>query len=136
MKVRKDKLTPAQRSYCMSRVRGKNTSLEKTAFAVMRRNGVRFRKHVADLPGKPDIVIPEKKVALFLDGDFWHGYRFPAWRDSLSPFWRKKIESNIKRDRRNFARLRRSGWRVIRLWQHQVKRDESSITRSLEAALR
>ena len=62
-------------------------------------------------------------MAVFIDGDFWHGFRFEAWRDKLSEKWEAKIEANRKRDERNFRRLRREGWKVLRLWEHQVQRD-------------
>ena len=118
-----DNLTRRQRSYCMSRVRGKDTGLETTVRSALQKRGLRFRKHVAHLPGKPDIVFASAKVAVFLDGDFWHGYRFPLWRDQLTPFWQRKIGETRARDQRNFAKLRRAGWRVIRIWQHEVEKD-------------
>lgn len=130
----KDPLTPAQRSYCMSRVRSKDTGLEKLVRSELHRRGLRFRKHVRNLPGKPDIVFPSARLVVFVDGDFWHGYRFPAWKDALPPFWRDKIGANRRRDRRNFRKLRQMGWRVIRLWQHEVERDlESCIDRIITA---
>ncbi len=58
---------------------------------------------------------------MFVDGDFWHGYRFPAWKAQLSVFWQIKIESNRRRDRRNFRKLRMNGWKVLRIWQHQIR---------------
>lgn len=127
-----DNLTPSQRSLCMSRVKGRNTGLERTVMTELRRRGVRFSRHVAGLPGKPDIAFKKQKVAVFIDGGFWHGYRFAQWSSSLSPFWQQKIAGNIRRDRRNFGRLRRTGWRVIRLWQHQIERDlEACVERIL-----
>ena len=71
-----DNLTPTQRSYCMSRVKGKDTSIERLVRSELHKRGFRFRKHVKTLPGKPDIVFPKAKVAVFVDGDFWHGYDF------------------------------------------------------------
>ena len=116
-----DNLTPAQRSYCMSRVKSRDTSLEKIVRSEIHRKGYRFRKHVKELPGKPDIVFPKLKVAVFLDGDFWHGYRFPKWEHTVSDFWKEKIGKNRARDQRNFRKLRTMGWRVIRIWQHEIK---------------
>ena len=78
-----DKLTVQQRSYCMSRVKGKDTSLERVVRSALQKRGLRFRKHIARLPGKPDIIFPKEKIAVFVDGDFWHGYRFPQWKDKL-----------------------------------------------------
>lgn len=126
-----DNLTPEQRRYCMSRVKGKDTTLEKVVRSELHKRGLRFRKHVKKLPGMPDVVFPKAKVAVFIDGDFWHGYRFPLWRDTLSPFWRVKIGETRKRDQRNFAKLRRMGWQPIRLWQHSVKKDLDGVVEGI-----
>lgn len=119
---RMDTVSPDVRSKMMAAVKSKNTSLEKLVFAEMKRRGVRFRKHYKSLPGTPDLVIPLSRKAIFVDGDFWHGYRYPAWKPRIkSRFWRKKIEENRLRDRRNFQRLRRLGWKVMRVWGHDIK---------------
>jgi DNA mismatch endonuclease, patch repair protein len=122
-----DNLTRAQRSYCMGRVRNRDTSLETSVRSELHRRGLRFRKHVAALPGRPDLVFPRARLAVFIDGDFWHGYRFPVWRENVSAFWQKKIEVNRIRDRRNFRKLRRMGWTVLRIWQHQSHADLASV---------
>jgi DNA mismatch endonuclease, patch repair protein len=121
-----DNLTRDQRSYCMSRVRNRDTDLELSLRSELHRLGFRFRKNVKDLPGSPDIVFPRWRLAVFIDGDFWHGYRFPRWCDSLSEFWREKIEANRRRDRRNHRTLRRMGWIVVRVWQHEIRRDKEA----------
>jgi DNA mismatch endonuclease, patch repair protein len=126
-----DKLTPKQRSYCMSRVKGKNTVLEKAVFRALRKNNVTFRKHLRSLPGKPDIVLPENKIAIFIDGDFWHGWQFSRWEKRLSGFWRRKIRLNRSRDMRNFRILRKMGWQVTRVWGHQLKKDFSGTINKL-----
>lgn len=118
-----DNLNPAQRSYCMSRVKGKDTNLERIVRSELYRKGLRFRKNLKMLPGKPDIVFLKEKMTIFLDGDFWHGYRFPQWENSLKPFWRNKISETRRRDKKNFQKLRRNGWIVIRIWEHEVKND-------------
>lgn len=130
-----DNLTPEQRSYCMSRVKGKDTGLEKLVRTELHRRGLRFRKHVKDLPGKPDIVFTRAKVAVFIDGDFWHGYRLPLWEHKLSDFWREKIGKTRKRDQRNFRKLRRMGWRVIRIWQHEIDRDLEACLEKISTAI-
>lgn len=121
-----DNLTRKQRSYCMSRVRSKDTALETRVQAELFRRGLRFRKHTSGLPGRPDIVFSLAKLAVFIDGDFWHGYRFPTWRKTVPKFWRLKIDKNRERDQRNFSKLRRMGWQVLRIWQHEIERDLSS----------
>jgi DNA mismatch endonuclease (patch repair protein) len=107
----------------MSRVKSRNTDLERLVGSALHRRGLRFRTHAKALPGRPDIVFPSARVAVFVDGDFWHGYRLPTWEHRLSPFWKAKLRGNRVRDQRNFRKLRAAGWRVIRLWQHEVTRD-------------
>lgn len=107
----------------MSRVRTKDTDIERLVRSELHRRGFRFRKHVKSLPGCPDLVLTRGKVAVFIEGDFWHGYRLPMWELGLQPFWRDKIRRNRRRDLSNFRKLRRRGWIVIRLWQHQIVRD-------------
>lgn len=135
-----DHLTPAQRFRAMSNVKLKDGSLEMIVRSELHKRGYRFRKHVKSLPGSPDAVFPKEKVAVFIDGDFWHGYRFPAWEHKLKDFWKEKISENRRRDQRNFRKLRRMGWRVIRIWQHEIKQNpESCIDRiisTLEATFR
>ena len=125
-----DNLTKKQRSYCMSRVKGKDTGIEKAVRSSLHNRGFRFRKHVKDLPGKPDVVFKREKVAVFIDGDFWHGYRFPVWEHKVSDFWKNKIASNRKRDIKNHSKLKRMGWKVVRIWQHELNKDfEKCIAR-------
>lgn len=106
----------------MKRVKLKNGSLERVVQEDIRSLGLRFRCHVRSLPGCPDIVLPKHRVAIFVDGDFWHGWRLPTWESKLSKFWRDKIRANRARDQRNFRRLRAKGWKVIRIWQHELGR--------------
>lgn len=117
-----DNLTQEQRSYCMSRIKGKDTGLEVAVRSALFMKGLRFRKNVKELPGKPDIVFSKARVAVFVDGDFWHGYRFPSWEDKMSDFWKKKIFKNRERDVKNHRLLRKMGWTVIRLWQHEIRK--------------
>jgi len=87
---------------------------------------------VAKLAGKPDFVFPTARVVVFVDGDFWHGWRFPTWKEKLQPYWQSKIEKNRRRDRQNFRRLRRAGWTVLRFWSHQITRDLTSVVERIE----
>lgn len=120
----------------MSRVRSLDTGLERLVRSALHRRGLRFRKHVRDLPGRPDIVFRTAQVAVFLDGDFWHGYRFPLWQHKLSAFWRTKIAMNRARDARTFRRLRRMGWTVVRVWQHSSRKDlDVALERVVAAVL-
>ena len=129
-----DNLTPEQRSYCMSRVKGKDTGLETRVRSELHRRGFRFRKHLKELPGKPDIIFTRAKVAIFVDGDFWHGYEYSTWEHKLSNFWKTKISKTIERDRKNHRQLREMGWTVIRVWENELERDfKASIQRITSA---
>lgn len=131
-----DNLTPEQRSYTMSRIRSKDTAPELTIRRLVHARGLRFRKHKNGLAGRPDLVFGSAKVVVFVDGDFWHGWRFPAWRDKLGDYWKDKIARNRRRDQKNFRSLRRSGWLVIRIWEHEVKQDAESCVDRIEEAVR
>ncbi|AMV35837.1 very short patch repair endonuclease [Planctomyces sp. SH-PL62] len=114
----------------MQAVKGKNTSLERKVSSAFHRLGWRYRRNYKLLPGKPDFVFTRARVVVFVDGDFWHGWRYPLWKHKLSPFWQAKIERNRARDRRNFALLRRQGWAVLRLWGHDVEKNlDASVDR-------
>lgn len=131
-----DTLTPEQRRRAMQRVKLKDGPLEVKVRSALWKRGYRFRKHLKGLPGSPDVVFTRKKVAVFIDGDFWHGYDFEKWRDKLTPFWRAKIEANRSRDERNFRSLRDMGWTVVRLWGHEVKKDLDGCLGRVQEALR
>lgn len=118
-----DNLTKKQRSYCMSRNKGKDTSIELQVRSAIHKRGLRFRKHYKELPGKPDLVFVKAKVAVFIDGDFWHGYRFPIWKNQLSEFWKNKISTTRDRDRRNHNKIKKLGWSVIRIWEHEIEKN-------------
>lgn len=123
-----DVFSKEKRSEIMSRIRSKETGIEKIAFAYLRKNKIHFQRHYSKVAGKPDIAVPSKKIAVFIDGDFWHGYRFGVWRNRIPKvYWRDKIQNNITRDQKNRRKLRREGWKVLRVWGHQIleKREES-----------
>ena len=120
---RGDIMSPEKRSALMSRIRGKHTGPERTLLAALTIAGAGWEQHATDLPGKPDFVLREHKLAIFVGGDFWHGWRFSTWRHKLSPAWEAKISRNRARDVSNHRRLRRLGWRVVRSWEHQLSRD-------------
>jgi DNA mismatch endonuclease (patch repair protein) len=118
----------------MSRIKGKNTGPEQTMFAELRRRRIRFVKHAKELPGRPDIVFRGAKLAVFIDGDFWHGWRFPLWRHKLSQKWQCKIAATRTRDHRNFRRLRHSGWSVLRVWEHEIENSPDKAVERILAA--
>jgi len=130
-----DRLTPEQRSRCMSQIRGKDTRPEVFVRSALHSRGLRFRKHVRKLPGTPDVVFRGAKLVVFIDGGFWHGYGFDEWQGKLSDFWRKKIARTMDRDRENYAALRQMGWRVLRVWDHQIRRSPDAVIDAIYCAV-
>lgn len=116
----RDIMSPEKRSAVMARIRGKNTGPERLMTEMLQSLKVTYESHCGDLPGRPDFVFRDVKLVIFVDGDFWHGWRFPLWRHKLTGKWEQKIEETRRRDLRNHARLRRRGWRVVRFWEHHV----------------
>jgi|SRR5882672_1049521 len=115
-----DVLTTAQRRYCMSRIRGKNTTPEIALRKALWRLGLRYRVKSA-LPGRPDLVFSNYRAVIFIDGCFWHmcpkHFSMPANNNS---FWRSKLKRNVARDREVDVALKEAGWNVIRFWEHDV----------------
>ncbi len=122
-----DNLTPEQRRKTMQAVKARDTLLERTLSSVLHRRGLRYRRCLTSLYGKPDFVFTRIKLVVFVDGDFWHGWRYPTWKNKLKEYWQKKIEKNRYRDRLNTQRLRRQGWTVLRFWSHHVERDLDAV---------
>lgn len=116
--------TPEQRSRCMAAVKGKNTKPEMIVRKYLFSRGLRFRVQVRKLPGNPDIVLPKYKTVIFVNGCFWHGhegckyFRLPK---SNIEFWKEKIERNIERDRESMQALFDLGWKVIRVWECELR---------------
>jgi DNA mismatch endonuclease (patch repair protein) len=107
----------------MSRIRGRDTGPERIVAELLAGAGVIADCQARDLPGRPDFVLRMYRIAIFVDGAFWHGWRFSAWRHKLSEQWEAKIEANRRRDQRNHRVLRRQGWTVIRIWDFQLARN-------------
>ena len=108
----------------MSRIKGKNTKPEILVRKFLFHNGLRYRKNVKELPGKPDIVISKYNTVIFVNGCFWHANEnceLFKWPKSRSEKWRKKLEGNRKRDRKNIKKLEDNGWKVIVIWECQLK---------------
>ncbi|MBA4397562.1 MAG: very short patch repair endonuclease [Syntrophus sp. (in: bacteria)] len=128
-----DRFQPAKRSEIMSRIKGWDTEPEKTVRSLLHRLGYRFRLHVENLPGKPDIVMPKHKAVLFVHGCFWHGHKGcrRATRPSTNvDFWNDKIEANVCRDAEATKQLEAMGWRVLVVWQCRL-RDKDKLASEL-----
>lgn len=128
-----DVFTKKKRSEIMSKIRSKNTKAEMAVFRELRKRGIYFQKHYKRAPGSPDIALPRKKIAIFIDGDFWHGYQFFKTKSRLpKKYWREKIESNIRRDKSNRAKLKKAGWKVMRVWEHEaLKKFDYTIEKTI-----
>jgi len=111
----------------MSRIPGRNTSPEVLVRSLLHRRGYRFRLHRKDLPGTPDIVLPMYATVIFVNGCFWHrhrGCKFAYSPKSNSRFWRKKFRANVARDRRVKRELQEMGWKVLYVWECELRKPE------------
>lgn len=119
-----DNHTAEVRSRNMSRIRSANTKPEEIVRKYLFSKGLRYRKNVKSLPGCPDIVFPKYKTVVFVNGCFWHMHdcgRF-VWPTSNEEYWRKKITRNIKRDDKNYHTLEATGWKVLVIWECELKK--------------
>jgi DNA mismatch endonuclease (patch repair protein) len=122
-----DLISKERRSWNMSRIRSTDTAPERIVRSALHRLGYRFRLHRKDLPGRPDVVLPRFKLAIFVHGCFWHrhpGCRFAYAPKSNRAFWNKKFRENMRRDREKLRALRAGGWRVVVIWECCAERVE------------
>ncbi len=112
------------RSYNMSRIRGKDTKPEELVRKYLFAQGFRYRKNDPRLPGKPDIVLPKYRTVVLVNGCFWHHHdcRYFVWPKNNAEFWKKKIDRNVERDQENVKQLEKAGWRVIVIWECELKK--------------
>ena len=132
-----DSLTPAQRSYTMSRVRSKDTKPEIEVRKIVHGMGYRYRLHRKDLPGKPDMTFPRLKKVIFINGCFWHGHTCKQGKKRAKTnkeYWKNKISGNKKRDIANHKKLKELGWDVLVIWECEIH-DEESIRISIKKYL-
>lgn len=109
----------------MSRIRSTNTKPEEIVRKYLFSKGLRYRKNIKDLPGKPDIVLPKYKTVIFVNGCFWHkheGCSKFVWPSSNEEYWRKKISGNVSRDAENHKKLTAMGWKILIVWECQLKK--------------
>lgn len=124
----------AQRSYNMSQIKGKNTKPEMVVRKFLHANGFRYRLHDRKLPGRPDIVLPKYKTVIFINGCFWHGHKegkcyiVPKTR---TQWWVDKIDRNKANETKNFSFLKKQGWKVVRIWECDLKKKPDKILTSL-----
>jgi len=130
-----DVFTPKKRSWVMSRIRGKNTKIDLRMKRILSELKCGYRMY-PKMYGNPDFVVRRKKIALFCDGDFWHGYRYHEKKKPAKKFWRVKIENNMRRDRRVSRKLRSEGWSVQRFWEHDIERRPDYCRRKILRAVK
>lgn len=123
----------------MSRIRGRDTAPELRLRSLLHRAGFRFRLHAKPLPGRPDIVLPKYRTAIFVHGCFWH--RHSGCRNATTPstraeFWQEKFDGNVRRDARNRADLEAAAWTVMTVWECELKTDAEEVVRRLAGELR
>ena len=106
----------------MSRIRGTNTKIDLKMNQLLNQIGYKFEMY-PKMYGNPDFILRRKKIIIFCDGDFWHGFKYKEKKKLSKKFWRDKIETNIKRDKRITRNLRLNGWSVLRFWEHDIERD-------------
>lgn len=133
-----DKLTPEKRSWNMSQIKGKDTKIEVEVRKYLFSKGYRFRKNDKRYPGKPDIVLPKYHVAIFVHGCFWH--RHEGCKDATTPktrteFWLEKFDKNVKNDQIKQEKLRELGWKVIVIWECELKRSFQKTMDKVEKEL-
>lgn len=121
--MKSDRFSKTHRSKLMSKIKSKDTKFESDFISCLKRQTRKsFKLNVKEIKGCPDIVFEKYRVCIFLDSDFWHGWQYSRWKDKLkTDFWFNKIESTRKRDKQTTAYLRRNGWIVLRIWEHNIK---------------
>lgn len=120
-----DNHTKEQRSYNMSKIRSTNSAPEEKVRKYLFAKGFRYRKNVKSLPGCPDIVLPKYKTVIFVNGCFWHMHDCPrfVWPSSNKEYWEPKIRRNVERDKINIELLQKEGWRVLVVWECELKKN-------------
>jgi DNA mismatch endonuclease (patch repair protein) len=129
-----DKISSERRSLNMSKIRSKDTKPELKVRRLLFSKGYRYRIHVSDLPGKPDLVFVRKRVAIFVHGCFWHCHPKESCLDSKIPksnsdYWLKKLQRNVVRDAESLSKLQELGWRVLVIWDCETRDDELLLAR-------
>lgn len=120
----------------MRSIKSKDTKVEMMLRSELWKRGHRYRTHMK-LPGSPDVVFTKKKVAVFIDGDFWHGYEYKKLKPKLkNEFWVNKIKRNKERDKEVNKKLRKEGWKVIRVWEHEIRNDLPGCVKKIDGIVK
>lgn len=130
-----DRLTKEQRHKNMQAVKNKDSQIELKLRSALWQKGYRYRKNYSKLEGKPDIVLLKYKIAIFCDSEFWHGYNWQIRKNDIKSnkdFWIKKIEGNIQRDKNVNEILKAQGWKVLRFWGNEIKKNLDECVSKIE----
>ena len=133
------KKTQEQIHYNMQRVKSKDSEIEKILRNALWNKGYRYRKNVKDVFGHPDIVFKSKKVAIFCDSEFWHGYDWDRKKNEIKTrqdFWIPKIERNMQRDKEVNTKLSEEGWTVLRFWGTEIKKQTENCVKEIEKCIK
>jgi DNA mismatch endonuclease (patch repair protein) len=130
-----DIFTPEKRSWVMSRIRGTNTKIDLKMKKMLADAGHKWEMY-PKMFGNPDFVHRRKKIIIYCDGDFWHGYKYNEKKRPAKKFWQDKIENNMKRDQRYTRKLRQKGWSVLRFWEHDIERNPEKCLRRITAKIK
>ncbi len=125
-----DIFTPEKRSWVMSRIRGTNTKIDLKMKKILLEMNCAYTMY-PKMYGNPDFIVTSKNIAIFCDGDFWHGYKYEEKKKLPKKFWREKIEGNMIRDKKISRRLRRDGWSVLRFWEHDIEKKPKKCKRRI-----
>jgi len=130
-----DVFTKEKRSWVMSRIRGSNTKIDLKMKKILSELGYSHQMY-PKMFGNPDFIIKRKKIAIFCDGDFWHGYKYDSKKKPAKKFWRNKIEGNMRRDKKISRKLRREGWSVLRFWEHDIEKRQEFCMNKIKKKIR
>lgn len=119
----------------MSRIRGTNTKIDLKMKKMLKDSGYKFEMY-PKMYGNPDFAHKRKRIIIFCDGDFWHGYKYNEKKKPSKKFWRDKIETNMKRDIKITRKLRREGWSVLRLWEHDIEKKPEKCIRKIKSKMK
>ena len=133
-----DNLTPEQRHKNMLNIKSNNTSIEISLCKALWHEGIRYRKNIKTLPGKPDIAITKYKIAVFCDGELWHGKDWETRKETIKTnrdYWIPKIERNMTRDNKNKKELENMGWVVLRFWGKEIKKNLTDCVNEIKKTI-
>lgn len=120
-----DNLSKIQRSSCMSKIRSKHTKPEKHVRKILRELGIKYKLYAKNLPGKPDIIVPEKKTAIYINGCFWHRHkhcRKAAMPKTNIKYWKDKLNRNVKKQNKDLVSIKKMGWKSFIIWECQIEK--------------